>query len=150
MNEKKPSFLQKISRKSWLCLIIAVVLIALSIALHLTGGSGSQLSELNAQAATLASATEQLNTLETRFQKRVTQLEEAKANLEASPEDSKLVSKLERAQGEYDKALKNRDAQLAKVEAMPTLEELNAQITEIKESSAGRALLANADRKSVV
>jgi len=143
MNEKKPSFLQKISREAWLCLIVAAVLLVGSLALHLTGGSGSQLSELNTQAATLASATEQLNTLETRFQKRVTQLEEAKANLDANPEDSKLVSKLERAQGEYDKALKNRDNQLAKVQAMPTMEELNAQITELKEASAGRSLLAN-------
>ena len=105
MSEKKPSFWQKIKREAWLCLIVAAVLLIGSLGLRLTGGDGSQLSELNAQAATLASATEQLNTLESRYQKRVTQLEEAKANLAASPEDSKLASKLERAQGEYDKAL---------------------------------------------
>ncbi len=143
MSENKPSFLQKIKREAWFCLILTVVLLVGSLALHLTGGSGNQLSELNAQAATLTSATEQLNTLETRYQKRVTQLEEAKANLASSPEDAKLISKLERAQGEYDKALKNRDNQLAKVQAMPTMDELNAQITELKESSAGRSLTAN-------
>ncbi len=143
LNGKKPSFLQKIKREAWICLALAVLLLAGSIAMHLTGGNGSQLSELNAQAATLNNALTQLETLETRYQKRVTQLEEAKANLEASPEDSKLIAKLERAQGEYDKALKNRDNQLAKVQAMPTMDELNAQITDLKEASAGRALTAN-------
>lgn len=143
MSEKKPSFLQKIKREAWLCLILTAVLLVGSLALHLAGDSGNQLSELNAQAAALTSATEQLNTLETRYHKRVTQLEEAKANLAANPEDAKLASKLERAQGEYDKALKNRDNQLAKVQAMPTMDELNAQITAIKETSAGRSLTAN-------
>ena len=143
MSEKKPSFWQKIKREAWLCLIVAAVLLIGSLGLRLTGGDGSQLSELNAQAATLASATEQLNTLESRYQKRVTQLEEAKANLAASPEDSKLASKLERAQGEYDKALKNRDNQLAKVQAMPTMDDLNAQILNLKEASAGRTMWAN-------
>ena len=142
MSEKKPSFWQKIKREAWLCLIVAAVLLIGSLGLRLTGGDGSQLSELNAQAATLASATEQLNTLESRYQKRVTQLEEAKANLAASPEDSKLASKLERAQGEYDKALKNRDNQLAKVQAMPTMDDLNAQILNLKEASAGRTMWA--------
>ena len=143
MSEKKPSFWQKIKREAWLCLIVAAVLLIGSLGLRLAGGDGSQLSELNAQAATLASATEQLNTLESRYQKRVTQLEEAKANLAASPEDSKLASKLERAQGEYDKALKNRDNQLAKVQAMPTMDDLNAQILNLKEASAGRTMWAN-------
>ena len=143
MSEKKPSFWQKIKREAWLCLIVAAVLLIGSLGLRLTGGDGNQLSELNAQAATLASATEQLNTLESRYQKRVTQLEEAKANLAASPEDSKLASKLERAQGEYDKALKNRDNQLAKVQAMPTMDDLNAQILNLKEASAGRTMWAN-------
>lgn len=143
MSEKKPSFLQKINRKAWICLILTVALLIGSLSLHFTGNSDNQLSELNAQAATLTSALSQLDTLETRYQKRVTQLEEAKANLEASPEDAKLISKLERAQGEYDKALKNRDNQLSKVQAMPTMDELNAQITELKESSAGRSLMAN-------
>lgn len=143
MSEKKPSFWQKIKREAWLCLIVAAVLLIGSLGLRLTGGDGSQLSELNAQAATLASATEQLNTLESRYQKRVTQLEEAKANLAASPEDSKLASKLERAQGEYDKALKNRDNQLAKVQAMPTMDDLNTQILNLKEASAGRTMWAN-------
>lgn len=143
MSEKKPSFWQKIKREAWLCLIVAAVLLIGSLGLRLTGGDGSQLSELNAQASTLASATEQLNTLESRYQKRVTQLEEAKANLAASPEDSKLASKLERAQGEYDKALKNRDNQLAKVQAMPTMDDLNAQILNLKEASAGRTMWAN-------
>ena len=140
---KQPTFLQKVPRKAWFCLVLAAVMLLGSVLLHLGDGSSAQLSELNAQAGTLASAQEQLDTLETRYQKRVTQLEEAKANLEASPEDSKLVSKLERAQGEYDKALKNRDQQLAKVQAMPTMDELNAQITQLKESSAGRSLLGN-------
>lgn len=143
MSEKNPSFWQKIKREAWLCLIVAAVLLIGSLGLRLTGGDGNQLSELNAQAATLASATEQLNTLESRYQKRVTQLEEAKANLAASPEDSKLASKLERAQGEYDKALKNRDNQLAKVQAMPTMDDLNAQILNLKEASAGRTMWAN-------
>ena len=143
MSEKKPSFWKKIKREAWLCLIVATVLLIGSLGLRLTGGDGSQLNELNAQAATLASATEQLNTLESRYQKRVTQLEEAKANLAASPEDSKLASKLERAQGEYDKALKNRDNQLAKVQAMPTMDDLNAQILNLKEASAGRTMWAN-------
>lgn len=143
MSEKNPSFWQKIKREAWLCLIVAAVLLIGSLGLRLTGGDGNQLSELNAQAATLASATEQLNTLESRYQKRVTQLEEAKANLATSPEDSKLASKLERAQGEYDKALKNRDNQLAKVQAMPTMDDLNAQILNLKEASAGRTMWAN-------
>lgn len=143
MSEKKPSFLQKINRKAWICLILTVTLLIGSLSLHFTGSSDNQLSELNNQAATLTSALSHLDTLETRYQKRVTQLEEAKANLESSPEDAKLISKLERAQGEYDKALKNRDNQLSKVQAMPTMDELNAQITELKESSAGRALMAN-------
>ncbi len=143
MSEKKPSFWQKIKREAWLCLIVAAVLLIGSLGFRFTGGDGNQLNELNAQAATLASATEQLNTLESRYQKRVIQLEEAKANLAASPEDSKLASKLERAQGEYDKALKNRDNQLAKVQAMPTMGDLNAQILDLKEASAGRTMLAN-------
>lgn len=139
----KPSFLQKVPRKAWFCLILAAVMLLGSVLLSLGGGSNTQLSALNEQAATLAKAQEQLDTLETRYQKRVTQLEEAQANLEAEPEDSKLITKLERAQGEYDKALKNRDQQLAKVEAMPTMVELNEQITQLKESSAGRSLAAN-------
>ncbi len=143
MSEKKPSFWQKIKREAWRCLIVAAVLLIGSLGLRFTGGDGNQLNELNAQAATLASATEQLNTLESRYQKRVIQLEEAKANLAASPEDSKLASKLERAQGEYDKALKNRDNQLAKVQAMPAMDDLNAQILDLKEASAGRTMLAN-------
>lgn len=143
MSEKKPSFLRKMKREAWICLILMAVLLIGSFALRFTGGNGNQLSELNAQAATLTSALTQLETLETRFQKRVTQLDEAKANLAASPEDAKLISKLERAQGEYDKALKNRDNQLAKVQVMPTMDELNAQITGLKEASAGRSLTAN-------
>lgn len=143
MSEKKPSFLRKMKREAWICLILMAVLLIGSFALRFTGGNGNQLGELNAQAATLTSALTQLETLETRFQKRVTQLDEAKANLAASPEDAKLISKLERAQGEYDKALKNRDNQLAKVQAMPTMDELNAQITGLKEASAGRSLTAN-------
>ena len=142
-NGKKP-LLKRIRREAWIALILAVVMLAGGIFLSLGDESSSRLTELNEQLAALNNAQQQLETLETRFQKRVTQLEEAQANLAASPEDSKLVSKLERAQGEYDKALKNRDAQLAKVEAMPTLEEMNEQITGIKESSAGRAVLANA------
>ena len=66
MSEKKPSFLQKIKRGAWFCLILSVLLLAGSLALHLTGGNGSQLSELNAQAATLTSALSQLETLEAR------------------------------------------------------------------------------------
>ena len=143
MSEKKPSFLQKIKREAWICLIMMAVLLTGSLALHFTGDSDNELSGLNAQAATLTSALTQLETLETRFEKRVTQLEEAKTNLAASPEDAKLISKMERAQGESDKALKNRDNQLAKVQAMPTMDELNARITELKEASAGRSLLAN-------
>ena len=138
----KPSFWQKLSRKTWICLILAAVMLVSGVMLSFGDESSTQLSALNAQVSTLSSALTQLETLETRFQKRVTQLEEAKANLEASPEDAKLVSKLERAQGEYDKALKNRDNQLTKVEAMPTMDALNAEITQIKESSAGRALTA--------
>jgi len=141
--DKKPSFLQRVPRNAWICFALALAMLVGCVFLHASSGSGGQLSELNSQVSTLSSALKQLETLETRYQKRVTQLEEAKANLEASPEDSKLISKLERAQGEYDKALKNRDIQLAKVEAMPTMESLNEQISQLKESSAGRSLMAN-------
>ena len=140
---KMPAVFQRVTREAWICLVLAAVMLIGCVVLYCTDGSSRQLSELNTQAATLSSAQAQLDTLETRFQKRVTQLEEAKANLEASPEDAKLISKLERAQGEYDKAKKNRDAQLAKVETMPTMAELNEQITQLKESSAGRSLTAN-------
>ena len=140
---KKPSFLQKIPRAAWFCLALAVVMVVGAVLLYTSNGSSAQLSELNTQLATLNSATAQLDTLETRYQKRVTQLEEAKANLAADPENATLISKLERAQGEYDKALKNRDTQLAKVQAMPTLDALNEQINKCKESTATRALAAN-------
>lgn len=143
VKDKKPSFLQRVPRNSWICFALALVMLVGCVLLHASSGSGGQLSELNSQVSTLSSALKQLETLETRYQKRVTQLEEAQANLDASPEDSKLISKLERAQGEYDKALKNRDIQLAKVEAMPTMESLNEQISQLKENSAGRSLMAN-------
>lgn len=122
---------------------LAVVLIVLSIVLYAGNGSSADLSALNAKASELKNAQTQLETLEGRYQKRATQLEEAQANLDASPEDEKLLSKLERAQGEYDKALKNRDQQQAKVDAMPTMAELNEQIADLKTSSAGRAFAAN-------
>lgn len=141
--DKKPSILKRVSRQAWICLALALVMILGSVLLNVSGGSGNQLSELNAQATELSAALEQLETLESRYQKRVTQLEEAQANADASPEDEKLASKLSRAQGEYDKALKNRDAQQAKVNALPTMDELNAQITQLKESEAGRSLAAN-------
>lgn len=140
---KKPSLLQRVSYQTWVCLALALVMLLGSVLLHGSGGSGSELSALNTQATELSAALEQLETLETRYQKRVTQLEEARANAEAAPEDEKLASKLTRAQGEYDKALKNRDAQQAKVDAMPTMDELNAQISQLKESEAGRSLAAN-------
>lgn len=138
---KKPSFFQRIPRRAWLCLLMAAAMLAGVIVLYTRdGGNSTQLSE---QISALSAAQAQLDTLETRYQKRVTQLEEAKANLEANPKDEKLLSKLERAQGEYDKALKNRDSQLAKVQAMPAMDELTAQLTELKESTAGRLLAAN-------
>lgn len=121
----------------------AVVLLVLSVILYAGNGNSTELSTLNAQATELKNAQTQLDTLQTRFEKRATQLEEAQANLDASPEDEKLLSKLERAQGEYDKALKNRDQQQAKVDALPTMAELNERITDLKTSSAGRALAAN-------
>lgn len=138
---KKPSFFQRIPLRAWLCLLMAAVMLAGAIVLYTRdGGNSTQLSE---QISALSAAQAQLDTLETRYQKRVTQLEEAKANLEANPKDEKLLSKLERAQGEYDKALKNRDSQLAKVQAMPAMDELTAQLTELKESTAGRLMAAN-------
>lgn len=138
---RKPSFFQRIPRRSYFCLLLAALLLAGAIVLYAQGdGNGAQLSE---QISALSAAQAQLDTLEGRYQKRVSQLEEAKANLEANPKDEKLASKLERAQGEYDKALKNRDAQLAKVQAMPAMDELTAQLTELKEGTAGRLLAAN-------
>lgn len=137
----KPSFFQRIPRRAYLCLLLAALLLAGAIFLYAQGdGNGAQLSE---QISALSAAQAQLDTLETRYQKRVSQLEEAKTNLEANPKDEKLISKLERAQGEYDKALKNRDAQLARVQAMPAMDELTAQLTELKEGTAGRLLAAN-------
>lgn len=127
----------------WVSAALAAVLIVVSILLYAGNGDSADLSTLNAQAAELKNAQTQLDTLETRYQKRLTQLEEAQANLDASPEDEKLISKLERAQGEYDKALKNRDQQQAKVDALPTMAALNEQIAELKTGSAGRALAAN-------
>lgn len=140
---KNASFLQKVPRNAWLLLILAAVMLIGFAVLHFTGGESAELPVLNEQMTQLTAAQTQLDTLETRFQKRVTQLDEAKANLEADPEDAKLISKLERAQGEYDKALKNRDNQLAKVQAMPTMAELNERITTLKENSTGRSLAAN-------
>ena len=143
MKERKLSFLHKIRREAWLCLLLAGILLATSLCLRLAGDSDALLTELNAQATELTGALEQLETLESRYQKRVTQLEEAKANLAASPEDEKLISKLERAQGEYDKALKKRDEQLTAVQALPSMDVLNGQISLLKESSASRSLIAN-------
>ena len=141
---KLPDLLRKPEKQRiLLCIVLAVVLAAVGVLLHAGSGSSTDLNALNAQATELKNAQAQLDTLETRYQKRVTQLEEAQANLAAAPEDEKLLSKLERAQGEYDKALKNRDQQQAKVDALPTMAELNEQITDLKTSSAGRALAAN-------
>lgn len=142
-SDKKPSLMSRIPSLGRALLAIALVLIIACLYLKLADNSRDESTRLNNQLTTLNSALEQLSTLETRFQKRVTQLEEAKTNLEASPEDQKLISKLERAQGEYDKALRNRDQQKAKVDQMPTLEALNSQILELKESRAGRQLLSN-------
>lgn len=141
---KKKSRLSRVGRQAWLCLLAAFVLLAGCILLRtFDGGAGTELSAASAQAAELSNALEQLETLETRYQKRVTQLEEAKAALEASPEDAKLKSKLDRAQGEYDKALKNRDKQLGVVNGMPTMAELNDQMNDLKESRATRMLISN-------
>ena len=48
MSEKKPSFLQKIKREAWICLILMAVLLIGSLALHFTGDSDNELSGLNA------------------------------------------------------------------------------------------------------
>ncbi len=141
--DKKPSLMSRIPAVGRIFLAVALVLVIACLYLKLGDNSREESNRLNTELTQLTSALEQLDTLEARFQKRVTQLEEAKLNLEASPEDAKLASKLERAQGEYDKALKNRDQQKAKVEQMPTLEALNSDILEIKENRAGRQLLSN-------
>lgn len=141
--DKKPSLMSRIPAIGRIFLAVALVLVIACLYLKLGDNSREESNRLNTELTQLTSALEQLDTLEARFQKRVTQLEEAKLNLEASPEDAKLASKLERAQGEYDKALRNRDQQKAKVEQMPTLEALNSDILEIKENRAGRQLLSN-------
>ncbi len=141
--DKKPSLMSRIPAVGRIFLAVALVLVIACLYLKLGDNSREESNRLNTELTQLTSALEQLDTLEARFQKRVTQLEEAKLNLEASPEDAKLASKLERAQGEYDKALRNRDQQKAKVEQMPTLEALNSDILEIKENRAGRQLLSN-------
>ena len=140
---RKPSLMSKIPALGKALLAAALVLIIACLFLKIGDNSRDESTRLNTQLATLTSALEQLDTLETRFAKRVTQLEEAKANLEASPEDEKLKSKLDRAQGEYDKALRNRDQQKAKVDQMPTLDDLTNQILELKEHRAGSLLLSN-------
>ena len=137
----KPSFFQRIPRKAYLCLLLAALLLAGAIFLYTLGDGNT--SQLNEQISALSAAQTELDTREARYQKRVSQLEEAKANLEADPKNEKLISKLERAQGEYDKALKNRNSQLAKVQAMPAMDELTSQLTALKESAAGRLLAAN-------
>ncbi|MBQ3168731.1 MAG: hypothetical protein IJB99_03115, partial [Clostridia bacterium] len=142
-SDKKPSLMSRIPALGRALLVIALVLIIACLYLKLSDNSRDESNRLNNELTTLNSALEQLNTLETRYQKRVTQLEEAKANLEAAPEDAKLKSKLDRAQGEYDKALRNRDQQMAKISQMPSLESLNSRILEIKENRAGRQLLSN-------
>ena len=141
--DKKPSLMSRIPAVGRIFLAVALVLVIACLYLKLGDNSREESNRLNTELVQLTSALEQLDTLEARFQKRATQLEEAKLNLEASPEDTKLVSKLDRAQGEYDKALRNRDQQKAKVEQMPTLEALNSDILEIKETRAGRQLLSN-------
>ena len=141
--DKKPSLMSRIPAVGRIFLAVALVLVIACLYLKLGDNSREESNRLNTELVQLTSALEQLDTLEARFQKRATQLEEAKLNLETSPEDTKLVSKLDRAQGEYDKALRNRDQQKAKVEQMPTLEALNSDILEIKETRAGRQLLSN-------
>ncbi len=142
-SDKKPSLMSKIPTLGRILLAAALVLVIACLYLKLGDNSRDESIRLNTELSTLTNALEQLETLETRYQKRVTQLEEAKQNLEASPEDQKLISKLDRAQGEYDKALRNRDQQKAKVDQMPTLDELNRQILDLKENRAGRQLLSN-------
>ncbi len=142
-SDKRPSLMSKIPTTGRVFLVVALIFAIACLYLKFGDNSRNESNRLSTQLSTLTSALEQLDTLETRFQKRVTQLEEAKLNLEASPEDEKLKSKLERAQGEYDKALRNRDNQKAKVDEMPTLDQLNEQILTLKESRAGRQLLAN-------
>lgn len=141
VNRKTPPFLRKAPRRFQLCLLLAAAMLAGAIGLYAAdSGEGALLNE---QVAALSAAQTQLETLETRYQKRAAQLEEAKANLAADPNNEKLSAKLERAQGEYDKALKNRDAQQAKVQAMPDKNELTGRLTALKESNAGRLLAAN-------
>lgn len=142
-DSKKRSLMSRIPSLGRTLLAVALIAVIACLYLKLGDNTRDRSSTLNQQLSTLTSALEQLDTLETRFQKRVTQLEEAKANLEAAPEDESLISKLDRAQGEYDKALRNRDNQKAKVDAMPTLEALNEEITALKENRAGRLLLSN-------
>lgn len=140
----KAAGLRRTSPRAWICLAVVAVLLAVGIVVRLQSGDTARITELTAQASALTSAQEQLDTLQTRFERRETQLAEAKAALEAAPDDESLLSKLDRAQGEYDKALRNRDQQLAKVEAMPSIETINGEINDLKESSARNALLANA------
>lgn len=131
-------------RARWLCLAMAAAMAVICVFLRLSdGGSADRLRELSAQAAEQKAAQEQLETLEARLLKRENQLAEARENQAASPDDAALASKLERAQGEYEKALRNRDAQLAKTQALPPLETLEAQIAAGREAGADRSLAAH-------
>lgn len=142
-SDKKRTLMSRIPMLGRVLLAIALVLVIGCLYLKLGDNTRDKAAELNGQLSSLTSALEQLETLETRYQKRVTQLAEAKANLENAPDDAKLKSKLDRAQGEYDKALRNRDNQQAKIDQMPNLTDLNGEILALKENRAGRLLISN-------
>ena len=135
---------RKTDQKAIVCLILAGALLIAGIAMYLTGGdSSAQINLLNEQIKTLTEENETLATLQGRFDKRVTQLQEAEAALAASPEDAKLLSKRDRAQSEYDKALKNRDKQLNAMAGLGDMNALSEEIALMKESASGRQLIGN-------
>lgn len=142
--ERKAAVPRRTRSRVWICLAVMVVLLVTGIVVRLQSGDTARITELTAQASALTAAQEQLDTLQSRFERRETQLAEAQAALEAAPDDESLAAKLDRAQGEYDKALRNRDQQLAKAAAMPSMEAINEEINGLKETSAHSALLANA------
>lgn len=134
-----------LTRASVICLIIALACTISAATIRIIGNKDiGKLSILNEQIDATASDEEQLTTLQERFDKRVSQLAEAQAALDENPTDSKLASKLERAQGEYEKALKNLNKQLSKMEGKPTVAELNVELTAVKAGTANSLLVSNA------
>lgn len=134
----------KADRKTTVCLILAALLLLGGIAAYISGGdAGAQISALNARIKTLTAENETLSTMQTRLDKRAAQLADAKDALAASPDDEKLLSKRDRAQSEYDKALKNRDKQLTLMADMGDIDALTLEAAEITEGVSGKRLTGN-------